>query len=473
MKKRFLCIALLAVMIFSMTACKFKEEMPEKKYDYNLSDYITLPEFESHTIDIELDSLQAAIDSYLVNASVEYTVSRGDDIYIDIVVYEEKILTSNTGEVIKKKGDKIDALSLPNYYVENLGSSELPYIIETDIINSESKLKDIITRKYSYDQLDGFVPEEYEGQNLYFEMKIMNKKTQLGDVVLVAYKAYLVDENNAIILDEDGKETPFDKSDSSKFFLGSKLAIDDFENNLVDILLYDKHSFYATFPDDYAEEEYRNKKALFEVTVNYIYTAPIYNNDFIKSYFTDYTTTADFESELKKEYLKEKMMDYVFDNATVIKYPDAEYNAIKADIEASADSFKEYYGYSFDEYIKAQGFTSRDEYIKGNMKTEMIYYAIAEKLNIKPTDAMLENERTSLVNMYKTLYMEQQGLDEATALSTAEEFVKNLGDVYIYENVLFDLVKVELFRNAIANELPRTYESISEVLAKEAAGEAK
>ena len=167
------------------------------------------------------------------------------------------------------------------------------------------------------------------------------------------------------------------------------------------------------------------------------------------------------------------MMDYVFDNATVIKYPDAEYNAIKADIEASADSFKEYYGYSFDEYIKAQGFTSRDEYIKGNMKTEMIYYAIAEKLNIKPTDAMLENERTSLVNMYKTLYMEQQGLDEATALSTAEEFVKNLGDVYIYENVLFDLVKVELFRNAIANELPRTYESISEVLAKEAAGEAK
>ena len=79
-------------------------------------------------------------------------------------------------------------------------------------------------------------------------------------------------------------------------------------------------------------------------------------------------------------------------------------------------------------------------------KANLTQMQLAEKLNIKPTDAMLENERTSLVNMYKTLYMEQQGLDEATALSTAEEFVKNLGDVYIYENVLFDLVKVELFR---------------------------
>ena len=88
-------------------------------------------------------------------------------------------------------------------------------------------------------------------------------------------------------IDEDGKETPFDKGDSSTFFLGSKLAIDDFENGLTGILLYEEHSFYATFPDDYIDEDYQNKKALFKVTANGLYTAPIYNNDFIKN-FTSY-----------------------------------------------------------------------------------------------------------------------------------------------------------------------------------------
>ncbi|MBO5380415.1 MAG: hypothetical protein J6A90_08830 [Clostridia bacterium] len=472
MKKRIIsiaCIILTLLTVLPLASC-FKQKPLEKKYDYDMSKYITIPDFQNYVVDVELDALQAAIDSYLVQSATEYVVSRGDDIYVDITVYEEMILESSNGDVIKKKGNKIDALSKPNYLIENLGSSPLPYKLETDIINAELNLKDVITRKYAVGDLEDYVTTDYAGENLYFEVKIMNKVTEPGDVLTVKYEAYLVDEDDSIILDKDGKETPFDKGDSSTFFLGSKLAINDFENGLTGILLYEEHSFYATFPDDYIDEDYQNKKALFKVTANGLYTAPIYNNDFIKKVFPDYITTTEFEGHLKKEYIKEKMFDYLFDNVTIKDYPEAEYNEIKKDIEESAPSFKEYYGITFDEYIKGQGFNSRDEYIKSNMKTEMIYYTISKNLGIKPTDAQLENERQNLINYYKALYMEQQKLDEKTALSTAEEFVKNLGDIYIYENVMYALVEIELYDNAKSNELERTYESISEVLAKEAAG---
>ena len=481
MKKKIICLLLVISMTLALTSCfNFRKDEPEKKYDYNMAEYIKLPDLTNVTIDIELDALQAAIDSYLLNNAVDYVVSRGDSVYADVTVYEEMILTSNSGEEIRKKGNKIDELSISNYLIEELGTSPLPYKLESEIINAELKLKDIITRKFAYEDLEGFAyagmditdESELAGKNYYFEVKILNKKTEPGDVVLVSYEAYLVDENNAIILDEKGNETPFDKSAASSFFLGSKLAIDDFENNLVDVLLYEEHSFYATFPEDYIEEKYQNKKALFEVTINGLYTAPIYNNSFIKS-ITEYNTTAEFESELKKEYLKEKMLSYVFDNCEVLKYPEYEYNQIKEDIEESAESFKQYYGVTFDEYIKDKGYDSRDAYIKDNMKTEMVYYAISRQMNITPTDEMLENERQSLINLYKSAYMEQQGLDEKTALSTAEEFVANLGEVYIYENVLYNLVEIELSHDAKSTEIEKTYESISEIIAKEAAGENK
>ena len=351
MKKRILCIALMLLMVLPLVSC-FKEKPLEKKYEYDMSKYISIPDFQNHVVDVELDALQAAIDSYLISAATEYVVSRGDDIYVDITVYEEMILESSNGDVIKKKGNKIDALSKSNYLIENLGSSPLPYKLETDIINAELNLKDVITRKYAYSDLEDYVSSEYEGQNFYFEVKIMNKVTELGDVVTVKYEAYLVEDDNSIILDDNGKETPFDKGDSSTFYLGSKLAIDDFENGLTGILLYEEHSFYATFPDDYAEEKYQNKKALFKVTINGLYTPPVYNNDFIKKVFPDYITTTEFEAQLKKEYIKEKVFDYLYENVTVHDYPTAEYNEIKNEIDASAESFKQYYGITFDEYIK-------------------------------------------------------------------------------------------------------------------------
>ena len=54
--------------------------------------------------------------------------------------------------------------------------------------------------------------------------------------------------------------------------------------------------------------------------------------------------------------------------------------------------------------------------------------------------------------------------------SQAQQFVENLGEFYIYENVMYNLVEMELYQNTESKETERTYESISEVLAREDAG---
>ncbi|MBO5338703.1 MAG: FKBP-type peptidyl-prolyl cis-trans isomerase [Clostridia bacterium] len=479
MKKRIISIALLVLMIIPVvSSClKFKDDN-DKKYDYELSDYITLPsDYKDRKLDLELDALQAAIDTYLLKAVQEnsdgykYKVSRGDDIYVDINVYDELIITSeNTDAVITKKGNKIDALSKSNYLIENLGSSPLPYAIELDLINGNLNIKDVLERKYSYDKLEDFIPSEYEGKNIWFDIKILNKKVELGDVVSVAYKGYHVDEVGNKAKDENGKEKdPFDSSTGAFFFPGTKLAIDDFENNLVGMKLNEQFSFYATFPDDYSEEEFKGKRVLFEVTINNVYTPPVYNSNFIKTWFPDYSSRSEFEASLKKEFIMTKMYDYVLENAVVKEYPEAEYNLHKAEIEEASASFEEYYGYTFDEYIKKAYNMTRDEYIKSQMLTEMVYYTVSKENGLIPTEEMLTNEKQNLISYYKALYMQQQGLDEKTALDTATSFVNNLGESYIYENVMYNMVEEFLYKCATVTELPATYESITTKIAREEA----
>ncbi|MBQ8546056.1 MAG: FKBP-type peptidyl-prolyl cis-trans isomerase [Clostridia bacterium] len=471
MKKKLICLSLVLIMVLSFASCScFKQGPLEEKYDYEMEQLIKLPEYKNRTIDLHLDSLQAAIDTYLRDNAVEYIVTRGDDVYVDITVYKTKVDTKDDGSVVKTKGEKVQELSKANYLIEDLGNSPLPYKIETDIINAELSISDIITRSYKYEELEDYCPEAYEGQELYFDVKIMDKLIVEGDVVDIDFKGYRIDEEGNILKGTDGKKSePFSEAENSRFFIGSKLAIDDFENGLINSTLGEEFSFYATFPDDYSEDDLKGERVIFYVTVKSVYTAPIYNDAFVKALFPDYGTTTSFEAELKKDFIMNEMFAYVLDNTEILEYPKAEYNEIKESIEISEESFEEYYGYSFDTFIKNKYGMTRDEYIKSQMKTEMVYYTIAKQEGIEPTDEMITNEKAYLIDYYKVNYM-ASGYDEATALSTAKEFVENLGEIYIYENVLFGLVEDFLYENAKSTEIEKTYTSISEKIAKEEAG---
>ncbi len=469
MKKRIICLSLVLLMVLSLASCScFKQGPLEEKYAYiNFTEkYINLPEYKGYELDVPLDALQAAVDTYLRNNAAEYVVCRGDDVYLDIDVYKEDIFTSEDGEDKKSlKGEKIDSLSKANYLAKNLGSSPLPYKIESDIINAELNISDIITRKYSYSDLEDYCPAEYEGKNLYFEIKVMDKITKEGDVLDVAFKGYRIDKDGNIQKDSSGNNVkPFSEG-QERFFPGTKLAIDDFESNLLGKTIGEEFSFYATFPDDYQSEDLKGQKVIFYATIKSVYTAPIYNDAFVKALFPDYGTISMFEESLKKDFIMTEMFALVAEKTDILKYPKAEYNEHKYSIEESAESFEELYGYTFDEYIKNRYNMTRDEYIKSQMKTEMIYYAIAKEEGLEPTPEMIINEKTELINYYKEINITQNKLSSSEALAAAEEFVANLGEVYIYENVLFELVEDFLFTTAKPNVIPKTFTSITEKLA--------
>ncbi len=476
MKKRIICLVFVVIMVLSLASCScFKQGPLEEKYVYNdlTEKYIKLPDYKGHKLDVHMDALQSAIDTYLMNNAAEYVVTRGDDIYVDINVYKE-IRFDKDGVTESQRGEKISALSKGNYLIKDLGNSPLPYKIESDIINAKLNISDIIQRTYKYEELEDYCPEEYAGQSFYFEIKIMDKQVVEGDVVDVSFKGYRIDADGNIQKDDKGnKVKPFSESSSSRFFIGSKLAIDDFEKGLIGATVGDEVSFYATFPDDYSNADLKNQKVIFYATVKTIYTAPVYNDAFVKALFPDYGTISNFEGALKKDFIMTEMFAYVLDNTEVLNYPKAEYNEIKSTIEVSEESFEQAYGYSYDEYLKETYNMTRDEYIKFQMKTEMVYYAIAKQEGIEPTEEMLTNERASLVDYYKEYYITNNKLSSSEALSTAEQLVENLGDVYIYENVMFELVKDFLYENAAPNIIAKTYTSISEKIAKEDAGQTK
>ncbi|MBQ8145569.1 MAG: redoxin domain-containing protein [Clostridia bacterium] len=337
------------------------------KYDYDLKEYITLPNYQEHRVEIELDYVQQLIDSYILEKAVK------------------------------------------------------------------------------------------------------SKKTicMQGDVVNVSYIGYRLDENNEILY-EDGKPVIFNESESYGVYLGAGLSIKEFERGIVGMQIGEIKEIFATFPNDYFQSDLAGETVIFEIILNDIFEAPVYNNTFVSTYFSEYDNTVDFEDSLKRGLALDSIIKYLKDNATVISYPEKEYNQKFADLEEIAEMYEAQTGISFDSYLLSTYGQTREEYIKAEMKSEMIYYAIAQAQALEVTPQMIANEKASLLTYYKDYYMTNGGLDEAKATEAAKAFVESLGADYIYKAVIDSLVEDILPRLVQIKEKAKTYTSITEVLAERA-----
>ena len=83
--KRLLCTLLALVSIFAVCSCSCIRS--DEKYDYDLSEYMSLPNYKGMTFDVEEDEVKQAIAVYLMQFASEYTVKRGDKIQVDIKFY--------------------------------------------------------------------------------------------------------------------------------------------------------------------------------------------------------------------------------------------------------------------------------------------------------------------------------------------------------------------------------------------------
>lgn len=463
MKKRIICLVLVLIMAISVSSCV----VSDVRYDYNMEKYVDLVDYSNYEIELVLDSIQAAIDSSIMDYSNEYTVQVGDEIYVDVIAKEVKYVETDNGTLIDQKGDEIPALKEENLLLK-VGSNEYASKVENSILGTKIGEKTQLKIQLP----DDFKVEEYRGTEVYIDITVKSKMCKDGDVVLVKYKGFYLDENGNKIPNPDKKDEKdeeykiFDSNSNAKFYLGSKMAIEGFEENIVGMLVNETKSFKATFPDDYDNNDVKGKTVEFEVTVTGLAIPPIFNNDFIKTFFPDYKDTDDFVAALKKQYILSNIYEYIVENSEILQYPKAELRDANKELEDIEASFKETYGIELDAYIESYFDMTRDEYVKSNMKSEMIYYAIKQKEDIEPTNEQLVEEVDSLIEYYKNYYMQNENLDEITAKAKAQEFVDSLGSTYSYENVLFSLVDEFLVNVAKVTEKPKTYTSITEILAE-------
>ena len=463
MKKRIVCLAIMMVLLLSLASCIASKN----KYDYNMERYIELVDCNGYKVEVELDSIQAAIDSSLMDYATEFNVKVGDEVFIDVTAKEVVYYETEGGTMIDQKGNEIEALKLTDHLLK-VGSGDYASKVENSLLGSKLGEKTQLKVTLPSD----FYNEQYQEKEVYLEITVKSKICKNGDVVLISYKGFYLDENGNKIPNPDKKDDKdeeykiFDSNANGKFYLGSKMAIDGFEENIVGMKVNETKSFKATFPDDYENQDVKGKTVEFEVKVTGIYVPPIYNNEFIKTHYSEYETTEAFEKALKEKYILSNIYEYIVSNSKVLKYPKAELKTSKKELKDIEASFKETYGVELDAYIEAYFDMTREEYIQSNMKSEMVYYAIRQRENIEPTAEQLLDEVDSLIAYYKNYYMENEKLDEISAKQKAQNFVNNLGGSYSYENVMFAMVDELLIKKADVTEKPRTYTSITETLAE-------
>ena len=438
-------------------------ESKREKYDYDMSDYVSLPDYTAETFDVKEDEIKQAISVYLMQFSSEYTVKRGDKIQVDIRFYS---CAKASGEFIDFKSEEITELRQKGIWLDNVATpnSNGDYQISGQVENGILGAKIGATVSKVFDINNDFFSEEYRGQRLFVDVTVKNRECRLGDVLTASYTGYHIDSDGKIIK-ENGEEKIFDSSDNSPFYIGSHLAIDDIENGLIGMTIGEEKDIYATFPADYTlDKNLAGKKVLFRVKIKSVFTPVTYDDDFVKTHFTTFQNTKDFEKSLIRECVLEKVYSYIEDNTQVFEYPTVEYNSSKAQLESLASVWYEQYGITIEEYIESQYDMTIDQYIKSNMKSEMIFYYLRDLIGIDavPTEAEIAAEKERLIQDTKNDYMSSEGLTESQAIVKANEYIKALGESYVYEQVMYKKIDEIIPTQAKINYIESTKEYVWE-----------
>ena len=457
MKKKIICLLLALVFVVSLTSC-FKDD---RDYDYkDLSKYVTIPNYQGHEIKVSKDVIQNSIDSYIMQYATElYTAQKGDDIYVNLKFTEVKYLDEDN--TIDQKGNVIESLSKTDYFIDELGDGNYNKTLEDLIIEWGVKItkstEKIVT--LPNDPMFG----DYAGKKVYFSCEFKDKACLRGDVVKVAYTGYYLDDKGEIKLNEKGEKDSFDSSTGTTFYLGSHLAIEDFENGIVGMRLGDanKKQIKATFPDDYTSEDLKGKTVIFEVTVLDIRITPEYNDEFAKKLGHD--TTAKFEASLLESYASSKMNEWLYNNTVFIDYPSKEYRDMRRSFEELDALYMSNYGMTFENFVLMYYGMTKDDYIKDSMKPDLLYYGIAQLRGIDPTEAELAAAKESLITEYTNNYISQySGITKEQAREMAIETVEQeLGTAAVHKEAIYTLVDAHIKASYKVILTEGTFESVT------------
>lgn len=230
---------------------------------------------------------------------------------------------------------------------------------------------------------------------------------------------------------------PFENGSSEGYDLviGSDSFIEGFEDQLIGAKNGTNFDINVTFPDDYGSEELAGKDAVFNITVNGIYTTPEFNDEFVAQNLGEYASTVEeYRQYLKNSNyeanVKEYIENYLVENSNVIKYNKKYMKNLKATTKYSDQVGYENMITMYESYMGYNPYNSFEDYV--GMTDEEYEETVAQKAVEEYKEALLyqsilELEGVSVdADYYKTLLV-ADGYDE----SEYEARVETYGEPYL------------------------------------------
>ncbi len=290
--------------------------------------------------------------------------------------------------------------------------SELEFKVELDVISDIKmsdyhKIKIELKKKIvSSSDLKNTLEQLAERNALYKEV---NRPLKLTDRASFDFDGF--DQNNKKLDQASAKDF--------KLVLGSKTFIPGFEENMLGLKKAEQKEFILTFPKDYHDKSFQNKKVTFKVKVGKVEKAikePL--SDQNVSSFGPFKNLKEFENEIKKQLENENEAIYQnqLDDQILSKLSEIiEVSIPDIIIEKEIEKIKEddrrvaiNKGLTDQEYLDSLKLTS-EEYQKNikelatkRIKSFLALSEIAQKEDIK----IEQNEINSRIDFYKKRYQD-------------------------------------------------------------------
>jgi trigger factor len=306
---------------------------------------------------------------------------------------------------------KLRVVSEPKIEVIKFAAySELSIKVSVEIIG-EIKLKPYIKlnvkvdlENVSSDQVEATIDQILERASI---GQLTDLAAKNGNQLNIDFEGY--DTNQNLIKEASG--TNFD------IVIGSKTFIPGFEENLIGLKSQDEKTFILTFPANYHQVSFQNKKVTFKVKVNSVSVLKKakLDLDFIKKY-GPFKSIPEFKAEIKKqlEFETKKKYDQDLDRSILEKLSDLiEVKVPNSLVDKELDVLKNedkqvalYQGQTFSEYLKAQNLNeeSYDKNLKlkalNRIKSGLALSEIAIKEKIQVTKEELSKQLQILKSKY-------------------------------------------------------------------------
>ena len=242
---------------------------------------------------------------------------------------------------------------------------------------------------------------------------ITDRAAQSGDTVNIDYSGSV-----------DGVAFNGGTASGYDLTLGSGTFIDGFEDQIIGHNIGDTFDVNVTFPDGYGNStdaegntiELSGKAAVFSVTVNSISqtVVPELTDAWVDSNFgtSDNLHTADalrqyFDSALYSNNLDNAVMNYLLTNATFKEVPTEITNSYIRMFLNYHSQVAAQYNMDLNAYAQANGYAdadamlaASDSYFDHLAKQDLLFQAVAEQLNVAPTQEQIDSANSTYASTY-------------------------------------------------------------------------